>query len=72
VEDDGLRFDAGTVTADRIAEDANYEGIRVKFVGYLENARIPIQIDLGLEMQLRLRRSRPNCQLSLIFLRQNC
>jgi hypothetical protein len=47
VEDDGLRFDAGTVTAERITEDADYEGVRVKFVGHLENARIPIQIDLG-------------------------
>jgi len=47
VEDDGLRFDAGAVTAGRITEDADYEGVRVKFVAYLENARIPIQIDLG-------------------------
>jgi len=47
VEDDGLRFDAATVAAERITEDADYEGIRVKFVGYLEGARIPIQIDLG-------------------------
>jgi hypothetical protein len=44
---DGLRFDAATVTAERITEDADYEGIRVKFVGYLDNARIPIQVDLG-------------------------
>jgi Nucleotidyl transferase AbiEii toxin, Type IV TA system len=47
VEDDGLRFDAATVTTEPITEDADYQGIRVKFVGYLENARIPIQIDLG-------------------------
>jgi hypothetical protein len=47
VEDDGLRFDSKTVTAERITEDADYEGIRVKFVGTLENARIPIQVDLG-------------------------
>ena len=47
VKDDGLGFDGSTVTAERITEDADYEGIRVKFVGYLENARIPIQIDLG-------------------------
>jgi hypothetical protein len=47
VGDDGLRFDANTVTAERITEDADYEGVRVKFVGYLEQARIPIQIDLG-------------------------
>jgi hypothetical protein len=45
--DDGLLFDVDTVTAERIAEDADYGGIRVKFVGFLENARIPIQIDLG-------------------------
>lgn len=47
VVDDGLRFDAGTVKAHRITEDADYQGIRVTFMGYLENARIPIQIDIG-------------------------
>ena len=47
VEDDGLSFDSATVAAERITEDADYEGIRVKFAGHLENARIPIQIDLG-------------------------
>ncbi len=47
VFDDGLRFDASTVTADRIAEESDYQGIRVRFVCYLENARIPIQIDTG-------------------------
>ena len=47
VEGDGLRFDATTVTAERIMEDADYEGVRVRFVEYLESARIPIQIDLG-------------------------
>jgi hypothetical protein len=45
--DDGLLFDPTTVRAERIAEDANYEGIRVKFVGHLDNARTPIQLDLG-------------------------
>lgn len=47
MDDDGFRLDAATVTADRITEDADYEGIRVKFWGYLENSRVPIQIDLG-------------------------
>lgn len=47
VADDGLRFDSATVAAERITEDADYAGIRVKFIGYLENARIPIQVDLG-------------------------
>jgi hypothetical protein len=47
VENDGLTFDAATITAERIDENADYEGIRIKFIGHLENARIPIQIDLG-------------------------
>ena len=47
VEDDGVRFDPATVTAERITEDADYQGIRVRFLGYLENARILIQVDLG-------------------------
>jgi Nucleotidyl transferase AbiEii toxin, Type IV TA system len=47
IDEDGLVFDANTVIVERIAEDASYEGIRVRFVGYLEKARTPIQIDLG-------------------------
>jgi hypothetical protein len=47
VVDDGLRFDPTSVKAERITEDANYQGVRVTFMGYLENARIPIQIDIG-------------------------
>jgi len=47
VEDDGLVFEPATVTAEKITEDDDYQGIRVRFIGHLENARIPIQIDLG-------------------------
>jgi hypothetical protein len=47
VDEDGLRFDAETVEAERISEDADYEGVRVTFVAYLERANIPIQIDIG-------------------------
>lgn len=47
VDDDGLRFDPDTVAGERIKEDADYEGVRIKFVGYLEKARIPMQIDVG-------------------------
>ena len=47
VPDDGLRFDAESVKAGRVTEDADYPGIRVTFLGYLENARIPIQVDIG-------------------------
>ena len=32
---------------ERISEDADYEGVRVTLVAYLERAKIPIQIDVG-------------------------
>lgn len=47
VENDGLRFDPKTVKAERIKEDADYEGVRVTFTAFLEKAQIPIQIDIG-------------------------
>ena len=47
VEPDGLTFDADSVKAERITEDADYEGVRVTFTAHLERARIPIQIDIG-------------------------
>ena len=47
VEDDGLVFDTSTVATERIAEDADYQGVRAKFQGYLGKARIAMQIDLG-------------------------
>ncbi len=47
VEDDGLVFDPSSVTTARIAEDADYEGVRAKFDGHLGKARVAMQIDLG-------------------------
>jgi predicted nucleotidyltransferase component of viral defense system len=47
VDDDGLSFDSSTVVSERITEDANYEGARVRFQGRMGNARIPMQIDIG-------------------------
>ena len=44
---DGLVFDPDSLRAERIAEDADYEGIRVRFSGSLDNARVPMQIDIG-------------------------
>jgi len=46
-ETDGLVFDPDTVKAIRIKEDADYEGVRVTFLARLENARVPMQIDVG-------------------------
>ena len=47
VEDDGLVFDADSVTAERIKEDQDYEGVRVHCRVRLENAEIVLQIDIG-------------------------
>lgn len=47
VEPDGLMFDSKTVKGRKIKEDADYEGVRVKFMGFLERSRIPMQIDVG-------------------------
>ena len=47
VEPDGMVFDPATVQATRIKEDADYEGVRVRFVGLLGKARVAMQIDVG-------------------------
>ena len=49
VEPDGLVFDTATIEAERIAEDADYEGIRVRFRGCLGTARIVMQLDIGFD-----------------------
>lgn len=47
VPEDGLVFDTKTINIEQTQIDADYEGIRVKFTGYLGRARIPMQIDIG-------------------------
>lgn len=47
VEPDGLVFDPASVSGERIAEEAEYEGVRVRFQGSLGTARISMQIDVG-------------------------
>jgi predicted nucleotidyltransferase component of viral defense system len=47
VEEDGLDFDARTLRAQEIREAANYDGIRVRFLAWLGNSRIEMQVDIG-------------------------
>jgi len=47
VEPDGIVFDVTNIEAERIAEDADYEGIRIRFRGSLDTARFVIQLDIG-------------------------
>jgi predicted nucleotidyltransferase component of viral defense system len=44
---DGVRFLAETVSAERIAEDAAYEGVRVKLTARLEAVKKVLQLDIG-------------------------
>lgn len=47
VDSDGLVFDSKYVHGRKIKEDAEYEGVRIKFLGHLGRARITMQIDVG-------------------------
>jgi len=47
VSQDGLMFDSKTVSGQKIKEAADYEGVRIKFLGFLGRSRIPMQIDVG-------------------------
>ena len=48
-EEDGMFFDAASIVATVIKEDARYSGVRLNFLAYLGNARVPMQIDLGFD-----------------------
>ncbi len=48
VEPDGLGFRPATVKSERIREDADYEGVRIRFDGVLARARIAMQLGIGI------------------------
>ena len=47
VAPDGIVFDEESVAGERITEDADYEGVRIKFRGKLDTVRISMQLDIG-------------------------
>ena len=47
VPPDGLTFNSDSIQAERIAEDADYEGIRIGFQGSFGSAKVKMQIDIG-------------------------
>ncbi|NOR41669.1 MAG: nucleotidyl transferase AbiEii/AbiGii toxin family protein [Gammaproteobacteria bacterium] len=47
VEDDGLTLIADSIQVNAIRDDTEYGGMRVKLLGILAGARIPIQADIG-------------------------
>ena len=42
-------FDPSTVETQRIKEDADYAGVRARFMGYLGKAKIVMQLDVGFD-----------------------
>jgi len=44
---DGITFQTDSLDVGRIAEDADYEGVRARFQATLARARVPMQIDVG-------------------------
>ncbi len=47
VDPDGISFDENSIEGERITEDADYEGIRIRFHGSLGTAKVTMQIDIG-------------------------
>lgn len=45
--EDGIRFDAHSIRAEEIRKEANYAGIRVTLLGWVDGARCPVQVDVG-------------------------
>jgi len=45
--DDGVKFITSSITSERIKEDADYEGIRIKIDATLSQARKKLQMDIG-------------------------
>ncbi|NTW84246.1 MAG: nucleotidyl transferase AbiEii/AbiGii toxin family protein [Chlorobiaceae bacterium] len=46
-QEDGIIFDPESITVESITEDADYEGLRVRFRGHLDAVRLTIQLDIG-------------------------
>ena len=44
---DGMEFQAETISGEKIKEEEEYEGVRLKILGMLGTARINTQIDIG-------------------------
>ncbi len=45
--DDGIFFDKNSLTTEVIKEDAEYQGVRLSFIGKLEKTEISLQVDIA-------------------------
>ena len=47
VPDDGIVFDSSSISSSEIKKDAKYHGTRIAFNARIQNARVPMQFDIG-------------------------
>jgi hypothetical protein len=47
VESDGLNYSVNSIQAEAITEEADYNGVRIKFIAHLDTARVNLQLDIG-------------------------
>ena len=47
VEDDGVRFDVASIEGKEIVADAEYVGARIRFLAFVGEARLTVQVDVG-------------------------
>ena len=45
--EDGIHFDAQSIRAEEIRKEANYKGIRITLLAWIDGARCPLQVDVG-------------------------
>jgi len=45
--DDEVIYDTNSITTERIKEDADYEGVRIKLTAHMQNMRKILQFDIG-------------------------
>jgi hypothetical protein len=45
--DDGISFDVKSLKAEDIRKESNYSGTRLTLTGVIENAKCPVQVDIG-------------------------
>ena len=48
VDDDGMQYDPASITTEAITPDADYKGWRIRFGASLGNARVTMQVDVGI------------------------
>ena len=72
MEDDGLTFLPGTIRVERIRNEEAYEGVRVRLEARLGDARIPLQIDVGLGDTIVPASEELEYSTLLNFLHPNC